>query len=146
VVCISLHQSLDAEINMKIGSSLAPLRDDKVLIIGSGYSFHNMGAFFNSSRQTLQASVDFNRWLKETILEDSTTEKTTSHSHLEKLKQWQTAPGARISHPREEHLLPLLIAAAAGGTDALPKLIYDTTIYDSQAQLSEHAVTGYLFL
>jgi aromatic ring-opening dioxygenase catalytic subunit (LigB family) len=98
-----------------------------------------MQAFFNPSKQTLQASIDFNQWLKETILVDP--------DRLEKLKAWKLAPGGIISHPREEHLLPLLMVAAAGGDDALPKLIYDTTpnSCDPAQQLSEYAVTGYLF-
>jgi len=139
VVCVSLHASLDAELNMKVGQSLAPLREDGIFIMGSGYSFHNMGAFFNSSKQSVKASIDFNQWLKKVILEDE--------DRLEKLKKWDTAPGARISHPREEHLLPLLMVAAAGGDDSTPKLIYDTTVggQDADERVSEHAVTGYLF-
>jgi len=141
VVCVSLHQSLDAELNMRIGGALAPLRDDGVLILGSGYSFHNMKAFFNPTEETVQASKDFNVWLKDTILDKDS-------DYLEKLKKWDEAPGGRICHPREEHLLPLLMAAAAGGTDAEPKLIYDTTLDssdDPSYQVSDHAVTGYLF-
>jgi 4,5-DOPA dioxygenase extradiol len=42
VVCVSLHRSLDAEIHMKIGKALSPLREEEVLILGSGYTFHNM--------------------------------------------------------------------------------------------------------
>lgn len=142
VVCVSLHDSLDVEINMKIGSSLAPLREDGVLILGSGYSFHNMSAFFNPSNQTVQASIDFNEWLKEQMLMDS-----PNSDRLDKLKAWKSAPGGTTCHPREEHLLPLMVVAAAGGNDSIPKLIYDTTpnTCDSTGSTSEHAVTGYLF-
>ena len=139
VVSVSLHSSLDATTNINIGKALAPLREEEVLILGSGYSFHNMNAFFNPSRQTVQASKDFNNWLKDTILKGE-------DKMLNKLQQWSSAPGGRICHPREEHLLPLLMAAAAG-TDSLgrssPMLIYDTT-KDENGQ-TEHAVTGYLF-
>jgi 4,5-DOPA dioxygenase extradiol len=141
VVCVSMHASLDATVNMKIGSALASLRDEGILIMGSGYSFHNMQSFFNPSQKTVQASVDFNQWLKDTILgEDS--------DYLQKLKTWDTAPGARLCHPREEHLVPLFMVAAAAGDDARPILIYDTTTIegdDPLKQFSEHAVTGYLF-
>ena len=62
------------------------------------------------------------------------------------LQQWEKAPGARISHPREEHLLPLLIVAAAGGETATPRLIHDTTSTSiDRDAASEHALTGYLF-
>lgn len=143
VVCVSLHQSLDVETNMQIGQSLAPLREEGILILGSGYSFHNMKAFFNPSEETIQASTNFNEWLKDTILgKDSST-------YLETLKHWAKAPGGRVCHPREEHLLPLLVAAAAGGNDAKARLIYDTTSNETTQnpfeQVSEHAVSGYIF-
>jgi hypothetical protein len=64
--------------------------------------------------------MDFNKWLKSTILDDD------KNGRLEKLQNWESAPGARASHPREEHLLPLLMVAAAGGEDAPATLIYDT--------------------
>jgi 4,5-DOPA dioxygenase extradiol len=141
VVCVSLHDSLSAEINMNIGKALQSLRDEDVLILGSGYAFHNMKALFNPSEQSVQASIDFNLWLKDTILSGDSVDL------LQKLKEWDKAPGARISHPREEHLLPLLMVAAAGGNASIPRLIYDTTGTDNRQaeQLTQHAVTGYLF-
>ena len=106
VVAVSLAASLDANDNMKIGQALAPLRDEGVLILGSGYSFHNMGAFFNATEKTRKAAADFNQWLKETMSSSPSAMK-------EHLENWSLAPGGRISHPREEHLLPLLMVAAA---------------------------------
>ncbi len=141
VVCVSLHESLDAELNMRIGQSLAPLREEGILILGSGYSFHNMKAFFNPSEATINASNDFNQWLKATILGNDS-------NYLEKLKHWKNAPGGQMCHPREEHLIPLLMAAAAGGANAQPRLIYDTTIdasHNPLDQVSEHAVSGFIF-
>lgn len=143
VVCVSMHASLDAKVNMKIGQSLAPLRDEGILIVGSGYSFHNMNAFFHPSQKTVQASKDFNEWLKDVILgskEDS--------NYLETLKQWEKAPGARLCHPREEHLIPLFMVAAAGGEDAQAKLIYDTSAeasFNHSENVANHAVSGYIF-
>ena len=71
---------------------------------------------------------------------------------LDKLSKWdKEAPGARIAHPREEHLLPLLMVAAAAGEDSKPRLIYDTTATtpnnssSNATNLSQHAVTGYMF-
>mmetsp|Transcript_39499 Transcript_39499/g.60743 ORF Transcript_39499/g.60743 Transcript_39499/m.60743 type:complete len:131 (-) Transcript_39499:273-665(-) len=129
-----MHSSLDAEINMKIGSSLAPLREDEILIIGSGYTFHNMRALFNPSEKTVRSSIEFNKWLKRTILEGD-------KGLVDRLKDWDKAPGARTSHPREEHLLPLFMVGAAAGPDFIPQLVYDTT----NSTTSEHAVTGYIF-
>lgn len=144
VVSVSLHDSLDAELNMQIGQSLAPLREEGILIMGSGYSFHNMKAFFNPSKETLKGSRDCNEWLKDTILGKES-------NYLEKLKKWDEAPGGRISHPREEHLIPLLMAAAAGGEDAKPELIFDTSADAASCSPSDqlspenHAVSGYIF-
>ncbi|KAL3914569.1 MAG: hypothetical protein SGILL_006052 [Bacillariaceae sp.] len=149
VVQVSLDSSLDAKKNIDIGKALAPLRNDNVLILGSGYTFHNMAAFFNPSPNTINASRDFNKWLKSTILvpDGSQDDPRTLYSQrLKELQNWEKAPGARTSHPREEHLLPLFMVAAAAGEIATPKLIYDTTaVANDGAGLSEHAVTGYLF-
>jgi 4,5-DOPA dioxygenase extradiol len=94
-----------------------------------------MSAFFNPTAASKKASSDFNAWLKQTI---------TSSSSPDEMKQgltkWDQAPGARKSHPREEHLIPLFMTAAASDF-AGAQVIYDTT-KDSG---SEHAVTGYLF-
>ena len=158
VVCVSLDGSLDAKRNMDIGKALSPLREDGVLILGSGYTFHNMNAFFNPTSKTYDASNKFNAWLKETILNDDDkssdnddTNKSKKKDHIEKMNekflQWDTlAPGARISHPREEHLLPLFMVAATASIDGdMPQLIYDTTVDAQTGKVSEHAITGYLF-
>jgi aromatic ring-opening dioxygenase catalytic subunit (LigB family) len=128
VVCVSLHTSLDPNVHISVGQALQPLRDDDVLILGSGYTFHNLKAFFNPSSETYKASTDFNEWLKQTMASDNV---------LERLKEWESAPSARMAHPREEHVLPLIMAAATGGT---PQLIFDV-----EAKSGEHAVSGYLF-
>lgn len=109
--------------------------------MGSGYTFHNMQAFFHPHEKTVEGSLAFNEWLKSTILgKDS--------NYLQELKHWDKAPGGRISHPREEHLLPLLMVAAAGGEGAKPTLVYDTTgsaEHNPLKNVSNHAVTGYMF-
>lgn len=135
VVAVSLDASLSAQGNMDIGSALEPLRDQGVLILGSGYTFHNMQAFFHPSPQTHQQSSRFNTWLQETILSSSTA---TVGQALPKLAEWDAvAPDARHCHPREEHLLPLFMTAAAAGANAKPKLIWSDT--------NEHAVSSFLF-
>ncbi len=160
VVQVSLHKSLDAKTNIDIGKALAPLRDDNILILGSGYTFHNFDAFFNPSAKSLQTARAFNTWLKETILLDenscSVEEKKDASSEemlkdayakrLRSLQDWARAPGGRFSHPREEHLLPLLVVAAAGGETSVPTLIHDSTNDPHKVDEGyEHAVTGYMF-
>jgi aromatic ring-opening dioxygenase catalytic subunit (LigB family) len=118
---------------LEIGKALEPLRDEGILILGSGYTFHNMQAFFHPSSATYKASAEFNEWLKETM--------TSGGDVTAKLQEWDKAPGARIAHPREEHLIPLLVTAAAGGgSSATPQIIYDV-----RAKEGDHEISGYLF-
>jgi 4,5-DOPA dioxygenase extradiol len=133
VVAVSMAASLDVNENMKIGQALAPLRDEDVLILGSGFTFHNMRAFFNATDETRKAAKDFNEWLKETMSSSPSVMK-------EHLANWAQAPGGRISHPREEHLLPLMMVAAASDFSAAT-VVYDTSLNTE----GDHAVTGYLF-
>jgi 4,5-DOPA dioxygenase extradiol len=132
---------LSAETNINIGKALQPLREEGVFILGSGYTFHNMGAFFNPTPKTIGASREFNLWLKSTITKNNGAMNETT---LTELADWEAAPGGRISHPREEHLLPLFVVAGASLGDT-PQVIYDTTKSSEENELSEHAVTGYLF-
>jgi 4,5-DOPA dioxygenase extradiol len=122
VVAVSLHKSLSAEINIQIGKALAPLRKENILLLGSGYTFHNMQSFFSPSSATYAASSAFNTWLKETIVGNSSVDR------LLKLQNWDKAPSARECHPREEHLLPLLIVAATASpeTDIPPEIMEET--------------------
>lgn len=133
VVAVSLDASLSAAKNMAIGQALEPLRDEGILILGSGYTFHNMQAFFHPSNHTKKQSRLFNDWLQETFLSDS----PQLEQILPQLASWEQAPGARECHPREEHLLPLFMAAAAAGPNAHAKLIWSDT--------NDHAISSFLF-
>lgn len=110
VVQMSLVHSLDSKTHIAIGEALAPLRDQGVLIVGSGMSFHNMRAFFSSDPTVQSRSAEFDHWLTQTL-----TAKSSSYDEIKTaLTHWQTAPEARFSHPREEHLLPLHVCFGAG--------------------------------
>lgn len=101
---LSLLSSLDPKAHWDLGRVLKSLRDEGVLIIGSGLSFHNLRAFFAAgSPQVSEASRAFDAWLYDSV----------SHAP-ETLLSWQNAPHARFCHPREEHLLPLMVCAGAG--------------------------------
>lgn len=109
VVQMSLVHSLDPKTHIAIGEALAPLRDQGVLIVGSGMSFHNMRAFFSSDLTVQSRSAEFDYWLTQTLTASvSSAEVKTALTH------WQSAPEARFSHPREEHLLPLHVCFGAG--------------------------------
>eukprot|EP00970_Alexandrium_tamarense_P000267 scaffold31_cov198-Alexandrium_tamarense.AAC.8 len=136
VVGISLHSSLDVNANMAIGKALRPLHHDGILIIGSGYSFHNLPSFFNPTQRSLQAAKDFDNWLQSTLV------GRLGEDLDEKLSSWESAPGARESHPREEHLLPLFVAAAAAGTEAVGEVTFHA---DGGGKTEEHSVSSFRF-
>ena len=114
VVQLSLLKSLDPAAHIALGRALAPLREDGVLIIGSGLSVHNMQAFFSGAPEVRGRSETFDDWLTQllTAADGSTAARQAS------LEQWQHAPEARYCHPREEHLLPLHVCfgAASGAS------------------------------
>lgn len=105
VVQLSLRASLDPAAHWALGLALAPLRQEGVLIIGSGLSYHNLRLWGALAQGPSRA---FDRWLQETLAADPVTRQ-------DQLLHWERAPSARVAHPREEHLLPLLVVAAAAG-------------------------------
>jgi len=106
VVSLSLAASLDPALHLAAGRALSPLRDGGVLIIGSGMSFHNMGGYFPP--ETMDGARVFDAWLTHAV-ESPAAERDAL------LTGWRQAPFAAYSHPREEHLIPLMVAAGAGG-------------------------------
>jgi 4,5-DOPA dioxygenase extradiol len=121
--------------HLAIGKALASLREEGILILGSGYTFHNLPAFFNPTRASQKASRDFNEWLKDSLLNHTTADA------LERLRDWDKAPGGRASHPKEEHLLPLFVVAASGGK---ARLVFEDAS-DPMQRDQGHAVSGYVF-
>ena len=105
---LSLIRGLDPAKHVALGKALAPLRDEGVLILGSGMSYHNMRGF--GDPRSLGFSEGFDRWMRETVALDENARNAG-------LAQWTSAPHARHVHPREEHLLPLMVVAGAAGTD-----------------------------
>ena len=103
VVQLSLLNSLDAQKHIELGKTLGQLCDEDIMIIGSGFSFHNMNAFMRDNSSNQSRSQEFDTWLNQVLLSDE-----TSFQQKEKaLTHWEQAPQARFCHPREEHLLPL---------------------------------------
>lgn len=116
VVELSILSSLSPEDHVRMGAALQPLRDQGVLVVGSGSSYHNIPMIFRYMSGRLQdgklEGQDFDDWLTEACTAHTGGERTARLAH------WASAPGGRRAHPREEHLMPLLVAAAAGGDDA----------------------------
>lgn len=105
VVQLSLDAGLDPSLHIAVGRSLAPLRDEGVLIIGSGLSYHNLGAIRGPSGY--EPSRQFDAWLQQTLVH------TPAHERSDGLVAWTQAPSARAAHPREDHLIPLMVAVGA---------------------------------
>lgn len=118
VVQLSLRHGLDPAEHLALGRALKPLRDDGVLILGSGFSFHNLRLMFNGAGR--EPSIAFDAWLQQAL--------PSPEGRAERLQAWAQAPAARLAHAREEHLLPLMVAAgAAEGEPA--SCIYHQTDY-----------------
>jgi aromatic ring-opening dioxygenase catalytic subunit (LigB family) len=116
IVQLSLRQDLDPAAHIAAGLALAPLRDAGVLIVGTGMSFHNLRAFGPGAAAP---SAAFDAWLV-----DAAT-APDPQTRNERLTHWRDAPAARIAHPREEHLLPLMVAAGAAGDDVGRRIYTD---------------------
>ncbi len=120
VVQLSLQRDLDPGAHLQAGRALASLRDEGVLIVGSGMSFHNMRGY-GDARYT-PISVEFDDWLTAAV-EGPPAQRDAL------LQGWTSAPHARLCHPPggEEHLLPLLVAAGAAG-DSVGRRVYSEQI------------------
>ena len=113
---ISLSTSLDAGLHVRIGQALADLNSESILVLGSGFSFHNMRALMYGSDTEIAENLVFEAWLAETC----SSKKLSEAERRERLIHWEKAPGARFCHPREEHLLPLQVCyGMAGGAAEL---------------------------
>jgi aromatic ring-opening dioxygenase catalytic subunit (LigB family) len=114
VVQLSLIEGLDANEHLRMGKALAQLRDENVLIIGTGNTFHNLqvirAAMHGSAPGARERAAEFDDWLQAAVTGDPTARD-------EQLRRWQKAPFARFAQPREEHLLSLMVVAGAAGAD-----------------------------
>ena len=101
---VSLLDSLDPAAHLRLGAALAAVDRPDLLFLGSGFSFHNLPAFFSPATPASQtANLAFEAWLHETCCSTSLDEDARER----RLRDWAEAPGARFCHPRAEHLLPL---------------------------------------
>jgi len=119
VAQLSMVDDLDPATHVAIGRALAPLRDSGVLIVGSGMSFHNMRARDGSAQARAQTF--------DAALVDAATDPDPARRR-ERIVAWESLPEARYAHPREEHLLPLMVALGAGGDEPAQHLFRDHVI------------------
>jgi len=124
---LSLRHDLDPAAHIAAGRALAPLRDEGVLIVGSGMSFHNLRAY--GDPRVEEPSRLFDEWLTQ-----AATAAAPERAAL--LARWVDAPFARFSHPREDHLIPLMVAAGASGAPGR---------HDYGELVLSSAISGYSF-
>jgi aromatic ring-opening dioxygenase catalytic subunit (LigB family) len=131
LVQLSLKADYDPAEHLKVGELIAPLRDEGVLIVGSGFSYHDTRRM--RSGAGAEASAEFDRWLNDTLI------KSSSYERRRRLLHWSAAPAARAAHPREDHLIPLIVAVGAAGDDV------GTRIYHQSDFMGAITVSSYRF-
>lgn len=121
VVQLSLRHDLDPQAHLDAGRALAPLREEGVLIVGSGMSFHNMRGYGDPRFGPI--SDEFDTWLTRAVEAEPAQRQAA-------LRDWAEAPAARLCHPprAEEHLLPLMVVAGAAADGRGRKVFSDRAL------------------
>ena len=122
ILQLSLKRGLDPQDHLAAGHALAALRNEGVLIIGSGSSYHNLRMLGPEAKEP---SAEFDDWLQHTL------EATDFEKRAIALAAWEAAPSARVAHPREEHLLPLMVALGTAEKDAATRFYHEDTFFGS---------------
>ncbi len=121
VVQLSVQYGQSPQVHWQIGEALEPLRQEGILIIGSGSATHNLAAMEPDYHGPTPFWVrEFDDWLAKTI----------EHKNWGALMQYrQLAPYAQENHPTPEHMLPLFVALGAVGQVAQPKQLHRSYTY-----------------
>lgn len=124
VVQLSIASNASPEWHYALGQALTPLRDDGVLIIGSGSITHNLRALF-SARLPIDAAAptwvtDFTDWIAERMAADAVDDV---------LHSVERAPHGADNHPTPDHILPLFVAMGSGGTPSRAERLHHSTTY-----------------
>lgn len=115
VVQLSLKRGYDPEEHLALGRALAPLRDEGVLIVGSGLSWHNLRMFGPQARAPSEA---FDGWL-DNALHLPPAERSAA------IRRWEEAPAARLAHPQEDHFVPLMVALGAAEGEPATRVYHE---------------------
>ncbi|MDQ0315962.1 DODA-type extradiol aromatic ring-opening family dioxygenase [Amorphus orientalis] len=126
VVAVSVQPQADARHHFEVGRALAPLREEGILVIGSGSLTHNLGAIRTElGRNPLEADAPewvttFAEWMNARI----------SEGELDALLDYRRqAPFAAENHPTDEHLMPLFSALGAAGETGRGRRIHSSHEY-----------------
>lgn len=124
---LSLLRGLKPAAHIALGKALRELMQENILVVGSGFSFHNMRAFSWQGMAAPDPANDaFQDWLIETC-----TGPLSQPEREQRLLEWEKAPSARYCHPREEHLLPLHVCF--GMADKPAEVVFDDRILGKRA-------------
>jgi aromatic ring-opening dioxygenase catalytic subunit (LigB family) len=119
VLQLSLRTDMDPAAHLALGRALAPLRREGVLIVGSGLSYHNLRRLGAAAQAP---SAAFDAWLQDTLAAEPA-------ERSQRLTDWERAPSARLSHPREEHLIPLLVALGAAEAEVAHGIYHEVSSF-----------------
>jgi 4,5-DOPA dioxygenase extradiol len=110
VIQVSMPFDLDTAGAWRLGRALAPLREHRVLIVGSGSLTHNLYEVRQNGSESQPYAREFTAWVRDAVVAGDTDRL---------IRYRRNAPHAERAHPTEEHFLPLLVAlgAASGSTD-----------------------------
>ena len=126
VVPVSIDPVGDARSHLALGAALQPLRQEGVLLIGSGGFVHNLGAleWGEIDAATPAWAAEFSAWMHARI----------GAGDVEALADWQSrAPHARRAHPSLEHLMPLFVALGAAAPEPRARVLHRSHEYGSLA-------------
>lgn len=119
---ISLKKGLDSKQHIELGKILREFINEDILLIGSGFSFHNMNGFdFEGKTREDKSNDEFQNWLI-----DLFSNKYEKSEIEQMLIDWEKAPSARYCHPREEHLIPLMVCF--GASENPGEVVFDNYI------------------
>ncbi|MCV2881379.1 DODA-type extradiol aromatic ring-opening family dioxygenase [Actibacterium sp. XHP0104] len=116
---VSLQHGYDPQAHFALGRALAPLRDEGVLIVGSGLSYHNLRLFGPGAKDP---STAFDTWLQEVLARDP-------EARTQALLNWEEAPYARVCHREEDHLVPLFAALGAAEGARATQVYHDEGLF-----------------
>jgi aromatic ring-opening dioxygenase catalytic subunit (LigB family) len=120
LVQVSLKAGYDPAEHLALGRALAPLREEGVLIVGSGLSYHNLRQFGPGAKV---ASKTFDDWLQKTLVDSNPQER------VQRLLEWDSAPAARQAHPQEDHLVPLMVAVGAAEGEKASVVYHEENLF-----------------
>lgn len=130
ILQLSIRSDYDPSVHLAVGRAIAPLRNEGILIIGSGLSYHNLREFNQKGRV---ASHQFDDWLTTIVCNSKSEVRNNS------LINWSQAPSARQAHPQEDHLVPLFVAVGAA------EIELGQVVYHEESFFGDIAVSSFRF-